>query len=211
MQIKHLFAAIILGPLGLAAQEPAMADAYDGSEMPKYTVTRTDGPIELRDYAPRIMAEVTVTSDRSGAGSQGFRILAGYIFGSNEGGAKVAMTTPVSQAPGETIAMTTPVTQSGQESTWSVQFMMPSSYTLQTLPKPKDDRIRFVTLPAQKQVVLTFSGTARDRALTTQEAALRDWAKAQGLRLTAGPFFYFYDPPWTMPWNRRNEVAFDVQ
>ncbi len=211
MQIKHLFAAIILGPLGLAAQEPAMADAYNGSEMPKYTVTRTDGPIELRDYAPRIMAEVTVSSDRSGAGSQGFRILAGYIFGSNEGGAKVAMTTPVSQAPGETIAMTTPVTQSGQEGTWSVQFMMPSSYTLQTLPKPKDDRIRFVTLPAQRQVVLTFSGTARDSALTKNESALRDWVKAQNLTITAGPFFYFYDPPWTMPWNRRNEVAFDVQ
>jgi hypothetical protein len=89
--------------------------------------------------------------------------------------------------------------------------MMPSSYTLQTLPKPKDDRIRFVTLPAQKQVVLTFSGTARDSALTKNESALRDWVKAQNLTITAGPFFYFYDPPWTMPWNRRNEVAFDVQ
>ena len=89
MQIKHLFAAIILGPLGLAAQEPAMADAYNGSEMPKYTVTRTDGPIELRDYAPRIMAEVTVSSDRSGAGSQGFRILAAISSGPTKAGPRL--------------------------------------------------------------------------------------------------------------------------
>lgn len=211
MQIKHLISLVTFGLWGLAVQEPAMADAYNGSETPKYTVARTDGPIELRDYAPRIMAEVTVSADRSGAGSSGFRVLAGYIFGDNEGGAKVAMTTPVAQAPGETIAMTTPVTQSEQAGTWSVQFMMPGSYTLETLPKPKDDRIRFLTLPAQRQLVLTFSGTARDSVLTKQEAALRDWAKAQGLRLTAGPFFYFYDPPWTLPWNRRNEVAFSVQ
>ena len=188
-----------------------MADAYNGTETPKYTVERTDGQIELRDYAPRIMAEVTVSADRSGAGSSGFRVLAGYIFGANEGGAKVAMTTPVAQAPGETIAMTTPVTQSAQAGTWSVQFMMPGSYTLETLPKPKDDRIRFLTLPAQRQVVLTFSGAARDSVLTKQEAALREWSKAPGLQRTAGPFFYFYDPPWTLPWNRRNEVAFIVQ
>lgn len=211
MQIKRLFVAATFGLFGLTLQESAMADVYNGNETPKYTVTRTDGPIELRHYAPRIMAEVTVTSDRSGAASRGFRVLAGYIFGSNEGGAKVAMTTPVTQAPSETIAMTTPVTQSGKDGTWSVQFMMPSSYTLQTLPKPKDDRIRFVPLPAQRQAVLTFSGVARDSALAKNETTLRDWVKAQGLTITAGPFYYFYDPPWTLPWNRRNEVAFSVQ
>ena len=188
-----------------------MADVYNGNETPKYTVVRTDGPVELRDYAPRIMAEVTVSADRSAAGSSGFRVLAGYIFGANAGGAKVAMTTSVTQAPSEKIAMTTPVTQSGQGNTWVVQFMMPGSYTLQTLPKPKDDRIRFVPMPAQRQAVVTFSGVARDSTLTKQEAALRAWVKAQGLQLTAGPFYYFYDPPWTLPWNRRNEVAFNVQ
>ena len=99
----------------------------------------------------------------------------------------------------------------GRDGSWVVQFMMPSSYTLESLPKPKDASIRFVPLAAQRQVVVTFSGLARDSALTKNETALRDWAKAQGLKLTAGPFYYFYDPPWTMPWNRRNEVAFDVQ
>jgi hypothetical protein len=89
--------------------------------------------------------------------------------------------------------------------------MMPGSYTLQTLPKPKDDRIRFVPVPAQRQAVVTFSGAARDSVLTKQEAALRAWAKTQKLQITAGPFYYYYDPPWTLPWNRRNEVAFNVQ
>lgn len=211
MQIKHLFAAITLGLFGLVPQERAMADVYNGTETPKYAVERTDGPMELRRYAPRVMAEVTVSADRNSAVSSGFRVLAGYIFGANEGGAKVAMTTPVTQAPREKIAMTTPVTQSGQGNTWVVQFMMPGSYTLETLPKPKDDRIRFVQLPAQRQAVVRFSGIARDSSLTKQEAALRAWVKAQGLQLTAGPFYYYYDPPWTLPWNRRNEVAFNVQ
>ena len=211
MQIKHLIVALSLAFLGLTAKEPAMADAYRASETPKYTVERSDGAIALRLYAPRLMAEVTVTGSRSGAVSSGFRVLAGYIFGGNTSGAKVAMTTPVIQASGEKIAMTTPVTQMGRDGSWVVQFMMPSSYTLETLPKPKDASIRFVPLPDQGLVVVTFSGMARDSALSKNETALRDWAKAQGLKLAAGPFYYFYDPPWTMPWNRRNEVAFDVQ
>jgi len=211
MQIKSLIVAITLGLFGLTAKEPAVADTYHANETPKYTVERTDGPVELRLYAPRLMAEVTVKGSRSSAITSGFRVLAGYIFGGNVGGAKVAMTTPVTQAPGETLAMTTPVTQMGRDGSWVVQFMMPGSYTLQTLPKPKDDRIRFVSVPANRQVVLTFSGFAGDGTLQAHEGTLRSWARGQGLTVTAGPFYYFYDPPWTLPWNRRNEVALGVQ
>ena len=211
MQIKRLIAAVTFALLGLTAKEPALADTYHANETPKYSVERTDGPIELRLYAPRLMAEVTVKGSRSSAINSGFRVLAGYIFGGNTGGAKLAMTTPVTQAPGETLAMTTPVTQMGRDGSWVVQFMMPGSYTLQTLPKPKDDRIRFVPLPAQHQVVLTFSGFAGEGTLQAHESTLRSWARGQALNVTAGPYYYFYDPPWTLPWNRRNEVAFSVQ
>ena len=211
MKINRILAVLTLGLLGLAAEESAMADTYKSNETPKYTVERVDGAIEVRGYGPRIMAEVSVEGSRSSAITAGFQVLAGYIFGANEGGAKVAMTSPVTQVPGETIAMTTPVTQMARDGNWLVQFMMPGAFTLATLPKPKDDRIRFVTLPANRQAVLKFAGLASEAALKAREGELRSWARGQALKVTAGPFYYFYDPPWTLPWNRRNEVAFVVQ
>ena len=128
MHLRNLIFAVALGlAAGPAAVELAMAQTfYKSNETPSYTVERTDGPIELRAYAPRLMAEVTVSGSQSQSITAGFRVLAGYIFGGNDGGAKVAMTTPVTQVPGNTIAMTTPVTQMARDGTWLVQFMMPS-------------------------------------------------------------------------------------
>ena len=216
MQIKRRFAVLVLGIaslglVGLVTEESALADSYKSNETPKYTVERVDGAIEVRVYAPRIMAEVLVTGSRSAAINSGFRVLAAYIFGANEGGTKVAMTTPVTQVPGETIAMTSPVTQMARDGNWLVQFMMPGEYTLATLPKPTDEHVRFVTVPGNRQAVLRFAGLAGDSVLASHEGELRSWARGQGLKVTAGPFYYFYDAPWTLPWNRRNEVAFTLK
>lgn len=188
-----------------------MADTYKSTETPSYVVERAEGPIEVRAYAPRIVAEVAVTGSQSQAVSAGFRVLAGYIFGGNEGGAKVAMTTPVTQVPGQSIAMTTPVTQMARDGNWLVQFTMPASFTLDTLPKARDPAIRFQTLPAHRQIVVRFSGVAGEKVLAAKEGELRSWARGQALTVAAGPFYYFYDAPWTLPWNRRNEVAFVLQ
>lgn len=208
---KHLLAVLALATVPVMAEKAAMADTYRSNETPKYTVERSEGAIELRDYAPRIMAEVAVSGSQSQAVSAGFRVLAGYIFGANEGGAKVAMTSPVTQVPGESITMTTPVTQLARDGNWLIQFMMPASFTLQTLPKARDPSIRFVTVPANRQVVLRFSGVAGTANLTAKEGELRSWARGQALEVAAGPFYYFYDAPWTLPWNRRNEVAFTLK
>ncbi len=211
MELKHLLAVLILATMQFGAGKEAMADTYRSNETPKYTVERSEGDIELRAYAPRIMAEVAVTGSQSQAVSAGFRILAGYIFGANEGGDKVAMTSPVTQVPGDSIAMTTPVTQMARDGNWLVQFMMPASFTLDTLPKARDPAIRLVSLPADRQVVMRFSGIASSATLTAKEGELRSWARGQALQVTAGPFYYFYDAPWTLPWNRRNEVAFALK
>jgi hypothetical protein len=166
------------------------------------------------------VAEVTVSGSRSGAISAGFRILAGYIFGGNEGAAKVAMTSPVAQMPAEKIAqkitVTSPVAQTAVDGTggdgpWVVQFTMPSKYTLDSLPKAKDTSIRFVPQPADRQLVVQFSGLAGASVLARKEADLRALAAAEGLELAAGPMYYFYDDPFTLPWNRRNEVAFALK
>lgn len=195
---------LVLLAIGMAGA--GMAQSYKGTETPAYTVEARDGAVEIRAYPPHLAAEVTVHGSRDAAVGAGFRVLAAYIFGGNEAKAKVAMTTPVAQS--EKIAMTTPVAQSGDGSTWVVQFSMPSEFTLDSLPRPKDPRIRLVTNPAKRMVVLEFSGIPTTSALEARSAELRDWVVRRGLAVQEPPQFLFYDSPFTLPWNRRNEVGF---
>ncbi|WP_309666443.1 heme-binding protein [Tabrizicola sp.] len=197
--------------LVIGTLSPVEAEMYNGNETPDYTVEVTDGAFEIRQYPPHIAAEVTVSGSRDAAINAGFRVLAGYIFGGNEAKAKVAMTTPVTQAPSEKIAMTTPVTQTGSDHGWTVQFMMPAAYTLDTLPKPNDSRIRLVTTKPVRMVVLRFSGIPTTASLASRTEELRAWAKAKGLATTGEPQFMFYDAPFKLPWKRRNEVAFRLE
>lgn len=174
----------------------AGAETHKGYEMPPYRVEAADGARELRVYGPHLLAEVTVSGDRGTAISRGFSVLAGYIFGGNAQGAKVAMTVPVAQTP--------------QGDNWTVSFMMPSGFTLDSLPAPRDARIRLVQAGPSRQVAERFSGLPQTADLARRADALRDWAAAQGHRITGGPHYYFYDAPMTLPWKRRNEVAFTI-
>jgi SOUL heme-binding protein len=172
-------------------------DTHKGYEMPPYTVERTEGSREIRIYGPHLLAEVKVSGDRQGAIQSGFRVLAGYIFGGNESGEKIAMTVPVAQTP--------------EGDHWTVSFMMPARFTKDTLPKPQTDAIRFVEAGPSRQVVDRFTGLPASDDLATRAEALRVWAEGQGLTITAGPHYYFYDAPMTLPWKRRNEVAFTIR
>ena len=174
------------------------ADEYKGYEQPPYTVDVSDGAFELRSYGAHLVAEVQVTGSREGAVGKGFRVLAGYIFGGNDRGEKIAMTVPVAQSP---VA----------DGAWTVRFMLPAAADIAALPVPRDGAIRFVTMPPERQVTLRFSGLRGDGMLAQQAQALRLWAEGQQVQITAGPHYYFYDGPMTLPWNRRNEVAFTVQ
>ena len=176
----------------------AMAEAYKGYEQPPYQVQKVEGDFELRSYGQHKVAEVQVQGSRDGAVNIGFRKLAGYIFGGNESGQKIAMTVPVAQTPSE-------------GGSWIIRFMIPAEIAKGELPLPKDEAIRFVTLASERQVALKFSGLRGDGALEARAEDLRVWAKSQDLTITAGPHFYFYDGPMTLPWNRRNEVAFTVR
>ncbi len=181
-------------------------------EQPRYAVALKDGDYEIRRYEPYIIAEVLVSGDQGEAVQQGFRILAGYIFGANAGKAKIAMTAPVAQRPeGERLAMTSPVAQTPDgQGRWAVQFMMPSAYTLSTLPKPADPNIRFRTEPAREMAVLHFSGVARDRTYRERTEDLLHWMSAKGLTARGAAVLAQYDPPWTPWFMRRNEVLIEV-
>ncbi|MET4430753.1 heme-binding protein [Mycolicibacterium sp. 624] len=186
-----------------------------GTEEPSHTSEPLADNVELRRYGPRIAAETIVAADEDAARSEGFRRLAGYIFGRNHGSDAIAMTAPVGQSKaGQSIAMTAPVAQSTQPSDgdtgWVIRFFMPSKWTMQTLPVPDDDRVRLIEVPAETFVVLTFTGDRGPDALKARTAELRESLRAYGIEATGDPTAWFYDPPWTLPFRRRNEIAIPV-
>lgn len=184
--------------LVMAGTAMGETQTHKGYEMPPYTVESVADGVELRRYGPHVVAEVTVSGDRSTAISRGFRALAGYIFGGNEGGEKIAMTVPVAQ------------TAAGGD-TWTVQFTMPGAYSVETLPAPRDPRVKLRQVAGDRQAVITFSGLPQTADMEARAAKLRDWIASHGLTVTAGPHYQFYDAPLTLPWRRRNEVSFSVE
>lgn len=152
---------------------------------------------EICRYGPYLVAEVTMAGDRSTAIIRGFRVLARYIFGGNAENQRIEMTVPVSQLP-------------AGEDLWTVRFTMPEVRGASALPAPRDSRIRFVTVPPSRQAVRRFSGWPTDHALRRQAEGLGHWIAERGLHKREGPYFHFYDSPMTLPWQRRNEVAFGL-
>ncbi|TPG33023.1 SOUL family heme-binding protein [Mycolicibacterium hodleri] len=185
-----------------------------GTEEPPHTSEKLTDVVELRRYQPRIAAETTVEADEEKARNEGFRRLAGYIFGRNHGANKIAMTAPVSQAStrGEKMAMTAPVSRSGSDGEgWIIRFFMPSKWTMATLPTPDDDRVRLVEVPAETVAVLRFSGDRGQGAVAARSAELTETLRAKGLAPAGDPVAWFYDPPWTVPFRRRNEVVVPIE
>jgi hypothetical protein len=178
-------------------------------EQPKYRVVRSESNIEVRDYAPMIVAETEVSGARREAIRKGFRLIADYIFGNNTAGQKMPMTAPVSQGS-EKIAMTAPVTQQRNGDRWRVRFIMPSSYTMRTLPKPSNPTIELTEVGAKRFAVIRFSGLAGEDSLQGYTKELNEFISARGLTPLSGPTYAFYNPPWTLPFLRRNEVMVEI-
>jgi hypothetical protein len=182
---------------------------------PRYVTQLRDGDFEVRQYGTRVVAETTVAGEWNDAGNEGFRRLAGYIFGKNRRSAKVAMTAPVAQAPtadekGVKLAMTAPVAQHGVGDSWRVAFTMPEGETLATLPVPEDSRVVLRELPPARVAVVRFSGRWTDANMSEHEAELRRWVSDRHLTILGGAEVNRYDPPFKPWFLRRNEVWFPV-
>ena len=181
-----------------------------GTEEPHHVSKPLTDRVEIRRYGPRIAAETTVYADDEAARSTGFRRLAGYIFGGNHQRTKIAMTAPVAQQS-EEIAMTAPVSQAtGPDGGSVIRFFMPAKWSLETLPEPDDDAVRLVEVPAETVGVLKFSGDRGPEAVSERTDELLEILRDNNFEPSGEPVAWFYDPPWTVPSRRRNEVAVPV-
>ena len=206
MRTTRLAATLALFLLAPAA-EVAMA-----TEEPKHRVLETRDGFEVRLYEPQVVAETLVTGEFGGGGNEGFRRVAGYIFGGNDGGRKIAMTAPVAQerSPGARdgmkIAMTAPVAQAKTGEGWTVAFVMPAEHTMATLPKPNDPRVTLREVPARRVAAVTFSGTWGAERFDTAAKELLGKLDAAGFVPAGPPVYARYNPPWTPWFLRKNEV-----
>jgi hypothetical protein len=188
-------------------------------EEPRHDVVKTYPDFELRRYPPYLVAETEVTGDFDEVGNRAFRILADYIFGNNRRQEKLEMTAPVNQRPaaggGEKIAMAAPVTQrpkggSGAD-TFVLTFVMPSRYTLETLPEPVDPRVRLRREPERLMAVRRYSGTWSEANYRDNEALLLRAIDEAGLTLVGSPIYARYNSPFSLWFLRRNEVLVEVE
>jgi hypothetical protein len=182
-------------------------------EQPDYTVVYKDGDIEYRQYEPYLVSETVIenTGDYNDAGNEGFRRLFRYITGSNESQAKISMTAPVAQTPSsEKIAMTAPVQQTQSTEGWRVAFMLPTEYTLATAPVPTDPRVQVKAMPGRLMAVLRYSGRWTERNFENKQSALRDAIDSESINRLGEFQSALYNPPYTPPFMRRNEVMVEV-
>ena len=204
--LKRAFALLGITFLLAAATMPSYA-----IEEPTYSVVQKTEQFEVRQYEPYLVAEVVVPGPVSEAGSQGFSLLGGYIFGKNKGERKLEMTAPVTQttidppAPVK-LEMTAPVTQAATPSGFLVQFVMPKGYTLTTLPEPLDARVKLREVPANRVAVIRFSGSWSQSLYAEKLQTLRGALAAAGMATVGEPVSSRYNSPFSLPFLRRNEI-----
>ena len=185
------------------------------TEEPDFTLIYKEKSFEIREYAPRIIAQVKINGNFDEASSTGFRGLADFIFGNNSinnESEKISMTAPVIAEPtSKKIPMTAPVLAEEKNNQWFISFVMPKEYSLQTLPKPNNSEITLTNLPKEKFAVIIFSGLVRESSYDEKIILLNNFIKKQKLKTLGSVQIARYNPPWTLPFFRRNELMIKVR
>lgn len=193
-------------------------------EEPNYAVIKQDGDFEIREYSPFIIAQVIVTKNevvqtQSEASRVGFKLIADYIFGNNylansdkQASTKIAMTAPVTS---QKIAMTAPVSTSenndSEQTSWKIHFVMPQTYNMQTLPVPNNSQVILKEVGKHRVATIRFSGFTNDEKVSNKTQALQQWMQANQLKAINTPSLARYNPPWTLPFLRRNEILIEIE
>jgi DNA gyrase inhibitor GyrI len=190
-----------------------MVGIRSGYEEAGFTLIEKRGKVEIRDYQELVVVETRVDASYKKAGNTAFRRLFKYISGENQSKSKIAMTAPViaDESQGEKVAMTTPVMSEEAGGGWRYMFVLPASYTLETAPAPLDSLVKLSVIPARKVAVIRYAGTWKEEAMRKNTEALLAWVAESEYEAVSEPRSAGYDPPWTIPPFRRNEVLVDIE
>ncbi|GAA5217070.1 SOUL family heme-binding protein [Corallincola platygyrae] len=181
------------------------------TEQPKYEVLYQQDEFELREYSQMIVAETLVNGAMDDASGDGFRAIADFIFGNNRSASgsseKISMTAPVTMASASSkVSMTSSAEMEDKHGKWRVHFVMPSEYTMETLPKPNSEAVTLREVPVTRFAVISFSGLTGEKKVSAKTTELLTWLQEKGITPRGEPELARYDPPWTLPFLRRNEV-----
>jgi hypothetical protein len=214
---RNIINLLLVGIMSLMSVACSLFGA-GSEEQPSYRVILEDGDKEIRLYDSYIVAKTSVEGNFKEAQSAGFKILAGYIFGKNQVKSKIAMTSPVVQkeVENEKISMTAPVIIEGKDKNsngpWSMTFTMPSKYTLETLPAPIDKRVKLERVESHLVAAFKFSGFWNRSINKEKEVELIKWLdNHKNYKMESNPMFAGYNPPWTLPFLRRNEIMIELK
>lgn len=181
-------------------------------ETPQYEVLFKEGNKEIRHYAPYLVVTTVVSGSYKDAQREAFRRLADYIFGNNTKRQSISMTAPVTQSSNEKIAMTAPVTQTQTGKQWTMSFVIPKKYQLDTLPKPNNKAVKIQSIPSTYYGVITYSGYDSVKRNQQQSEGLLEWMKQfKTYRVSSQPIFAGYNPPWTISFLRKNEMRIKLK
>jgi len=188
---------------------PAITMAAEEAE---YTVLLKEDNLEVRHYERQIVAETVVDTEFEDAGSEAFGRLFKYISGNNQSKQEIEMTAPVGQvAESQKIDMTAPVGQTQVDGKWVVSFMMPGSLTMESLPRPKDQRIALRRVPERTMAAIRYSGFWNESGYQKNKSRLEKWIAEKGYVVLGQPVWARYNAPF-MPWFlRRNEVLIPIE
>ena len=182
------------------------------ADQPSYQVLNKVGNIQIRHYPALLIAETTIVDDYKNASNQGFQRLAGYIFGNNQKQQSLVMTAPVIQErQAETLAMSAPVLQQKSGAVWLMAFVLPTGYSVSTAPIPNDKAVTIKELPDKKVAVIQYTGSLCDSGIEKNAGTLSIWLNQQGFKALSPARSAAYDPPWTLPFLRHNEVHIDIE
>jgi len=180
------------------------------TEEPEFKIISEEGEFQIREYEPKIIAQVEVEGDFDEASSKGFKLLADYIFGNNllDGiSKKISMTTPVEMSPlAENLLMTSSVMDEQVNNKWSINFVMPQEFSLDTLPKPNNSQVNIIEVPKEKYAVIVFSGLVRESSYAEKAELLSNYLEEKSFKQQGTIKIARYNPPWTLPFFRRNEL-----
>lgn len=186
------------------------------AEEASYTVLVDQDRFQVREYDTLVVAETLVDTNFDEAGNIAFKRLFGYLSGANRAQTEIAMTAPVmaldeDSSSGAQISMTTPVTGEKSAGGWRFAFVLPATYSLEQAPAPTNPDVRLVQVPARKVAVVRYSGSWNETRYQSNVKLLQDWMLQNQFEAASLPRVAGYDPPWTLPFLRRNEVLIDIK